>query len=121
MHQASRRQANAGANTQPRLPGFRELNGRPIVSTPQFMKDMDMKDDNARRRPSSGTDRGLSQASRKYRYRYKLANPVKYNEKRYNTWLESQDLSQYSVRALSCFRLKVIEASKIIYGKVNIV
>lgn len=81
MHQASRRQANADANTQPpRLPGFSELNGRPVVSAPQFMKDMDKRDDNARQhrcRPSSGTiDPGLSQASRMYMCMMKISDPV---------------------------------------------
>lgn len=76
MRQASRRQANAGAMAQPRLPGFCELNSRPVVSAPQFMKDMDKKDDNTRQRrhrPSSGTDLGLSQVSVRYKCTMKAA------------------------------------------------
>ena len=53
VHQASRKPASSDKNLEPRLPGFGGLD--------------DEKDENARqrrRRPSSGTDLGLSQARR---------------------------------------------------------
>lgn len=80
MHQASRTQADVGANAQPRLPGFHDLNDSPVVVAPHFMKDMDKKDYSARQRhhrPSSRTDLGLSQVSRKYGCMMKAGEFVK--------------------------------------------